>query len=103
MGELATISASVGIIVHYLAEHPDLQAHLRSEPDLLPPAIDEILRIHAPLIANRRITTQLVEIGGRRIEKGERLTLIWVQRDNQDESSASIKMRTRGWRIAGRA
>ena len=26
-----------------------------------------------------------------------------VQRDKQDENPASIKMRTRGWRIVGRA
>ena len=29
--------------------------------------------------------------------------VIAVQRDKQDENPASIKMRTRGWRIVGRA
>src|SRR5690606_13055969 len=44
----------------------------------------EILRIDAPLIANRRITTRAVELGGRRIEAGERLTLLWASA-NRDE------------------
>ena len=85
VGELGTIAASVGILVHYLAVHPALQAELRSQPDHLPPAIDEILRIHAPLIANRRVTTCPVEMGGRAIETGERLTVIWASA-NRDES-----------------
>ncbi|WP_232090462.1 cytochrome P450 family protein [Billgrantia diversa] len=67
VGELGTIAASVGILVRYLAEHSTLQARLRGEPELLPTAIDEILRLDAPLISNRRVTRQPVEIGGRQI------------------------------------
>ncbi len=85
VGELGTIAASVAILVHYLAEHPALQAELRQQPLDLPDAIDEILRIHAPLIANRRVTTCPAEIGGRTIDAGERLTLIWAAA-NRDET-----------------
>jgi len=85
VGELGTIAASVGILSHYLASHPDLQKRLRQDPSLLPVAIDEILRIHAPLIANRRITTRPVEIAGRRLEAGERISLIWASA-NRDET-----------------
>jgi cytochrome P450 len=77
-GEVGTISAAVGILAHYLAEHAELQAQLRAQPSLLPAAIDEILRIHGPLVANRRITTRAVEIGGRKIDAGERISLIWI-------------------------
>ena len=85
VGELGTIAASVGILVHYLAEHPALQAELRRHPGKLPPAIDEILRIHAPLIANRRVTTCPVDLGGHSLQAGERLTLIWAAA-NRDEA-----------------
>nr|WP_201861239.1 cytochrome P450 [Microvirga soli] len=85
VGELGTIAASVGILAHYLATHPDLQRRLREDLSLLPAAIAEILRIHAPLIANRRITTRAVEIGGRRLEAGARLSLIWASA-NRDEA-----------------
>ena len=78
VGEISTISASVGILVHYISEHADLQLRLRARPPLLPEAIEEILRIHAPLVANRRITTRPVEIGGRKIGAGERISLIWI-------------------------
>lgn len=85
VGELSTIAASVGILVHYLATHAALQAELRRQPGNLAAAIDEILRLHAPLIANRRVTTRPVEIGGHKLEAGERLTLIWAAA-NRDEA-----------------
>jgi cytochrome P450 len=62
----------------YLAEHWDIQHHLRSEPNLLPAAIDEILRVDGPLVANHRTTKHDVEIEGRPISTGERLSLIWI-------------------------
>lgn len=85
VGEIGTISAAVGILVNYLASHPELQNQLRAQPDMLPPAIEEILRIHGPLVANRRVTTHPVDIGGRKIKAGERITLIWIAA-NRDES-----------------
>lgn len=85
VGELATISGCVGLLVGYLAVRPALQSRLRSAPELLPAAIDEILRIDAPLISNRRRTTRAVEIGGRKIGSDERLTLIWASA-NRDET-----------------
>lgn len=84
VGELGTIAASVGILVHYLATHASLQAELRRQPGKLAAAIDEILRLHAPLIANRRVTTRPVQIGGRKLDAGERLTLIWAAANRDD-------------------
>lgn len=84
VGEIGTISASVGILAHYLAENAELQTQLRAQPDLLPSAIDEILRLHGPLATNRRVAKRAVEIGGRKINAGERITLMWIPA-NRDE------------------
>ncbi len=73
-----TVSASLGNLVHYLAGHPDMQQRLRAEPALIPAAIEEILRTDGPLVANRRTTTKQVEIEGRTIDAGEKLTLMWI-------------------------
>jgi hypothetical protein len=78
VGEISTISAAVGVVAQYLAEHTDVQQQLRTQPTLLPGAIEEILRLHGPLLANRRVTTRAVEIGGRTIGAGERISLNWV-------------------------
>ncbi len=85
VGELGTISASIGILARYLAANPELQGRLRADRRLLPAAIDEILRLDAPLMSNRRVVTRPVEIGGRRLEAGERLTLLWGSA-NRDEA-----------------
>lgn len=86
VGELGTIAASVGLIAWYLAGEPELQAALRDDPAGLSAAIDEILRIHPPLAANRRTTTKALEIGGRALAAEERVTLIWASA-NRDRAA----------------
>lgn len=78
VGEISTIAAAVGVVAQYLAEHTDLQQQVRTQRALLPDAIEEILRLYGPLLANRRVTTRAVEIGGRTIGAGERISLNWV-------------------------
>jgi len=73
-----TVAAGLGILVAHLAENPELQDQLRNNPSLIPAAIEEILRVDDPLVANRRSTTREVEIQGRTIPKGEHLTLMWI-------------------------
>lgn len=85
VGELSTISASVGILAHHLATHPSTQQLLRDDPSLIGAATDEILRMHAPLIANRRVTTAPVEVGGQFIGAGELVTVLWASA-NRDEA-----------------
>lgn len=85
VGELSTISASVGILVHHLAVRSEVQDLLRADVRLVGAANDELLRLHGPLIANRRVTTRAVDLGGRTITAGERVTVIWPSA-NRDEA-----------------
>jgi cytochrome P450 len=78
VGEIGTISASVGILAHYLAQRPELQQQLRDAPALLPAAIDEILRIDGPLLVNRRVATRTARAAGREFAAGERLSVMWT-------------------------
>lgn len=73
-----TAAAGLGNIVLHLAQDPELQNRLRSDPSLIPAAIEEILRADGPLVANRRTATRKVEIQDRTIPKGETLTLMWI-------------------------
>lgn len=85
VGELGTIAASVGILIHQLATNPELAGRLRGEPGLIGVANDEVLRAHAPLIANRRITTGGAEVAGHRIPENQRVTVVWASA-NRDET-----------------
>lgn len=85
VGELGTIAASIGIVAHYLAVRPAVQQELRDDRSLVPAAIDEILRIHAPLVMNRRTTTKAVTLAGHGLPSGSRLALLWASA-NRDEA-----------------
>lgn len=78
VGEVGTIAASIGILLHWLAVHPDWQQRLREQPALLPAAIDEVLRIDGPLVSNRRITAKDTELGGCPLAAGSRLSVNWI-------------------------
>jgi cytochrome P450 len=54
-----------------LLEHPDQLARLRADPDLLPSAIEEVLRFRSPLQWMPRATTRDVELHGRVIPAGK--------------------------------
>lgn len=73
-----TVAAGLSILAFHLAQNLKLQDQLRENPSLIPRAIEEILRVDDPLVANRRVTTREVEIQGRTIPKGESLSLMWI-------------------------
>lgn len=85
VGEIGTIAASIGILLHHIAQSDRLQQQLRSDSAQLTPASDEILRVQNPLVGNRRLTTCPVEIRGRRIDAGQRISLNWISA-NRDEN-----------------
>ena len=73
-----TVAAGLSILVFHLAQNSKLQEQLRHDPSLIPVAIEEILRVDDPLVANRRVTTREIQIEGRTIPKGETVSLMWI-------------------------
>ncbi|SEO83014.1 cytochrome P450 [Aquisalimonas asiatica] len=78
MGEVGTLAAALGILVHGVATDTDLQALLRDNPERIEDANEELLRLHCPLVTNRRRATAATDLHGRGIEAGDTLTLNWV-------------------------
>lgn len=83
-GDLGSIATSLGVIVHFLATHPDVQQGLRQHPDRLAPAVDEMLRIDDPFLVNRRVTTAEARVGEHVLDAGTRVYLNWTSA-NRDE------------------
>jgi len=67
-----------------LLDNPELDAELRSNRDLLPAAVDEMLRICSPVHHMGRTATRDVEINGAQIKAGEFIAL-WYVSGNRDE------------------
>ena len=79
-----TAHASSNAIL-FLARNPDHRARLTADLDLLPAALDELLRYVSPLPGLCRTTTEEVTIGGRIIPAGERVMLSWMGANHDPE------------------
>ncbi|HSN43593.1 MAG TPA: cytochrome P450 [Propionibacteriaceae bacterium] len=87
-GDLGSIALCVGVLVYFLATHPEAQTRLRAgvPDDELDAVIDEILRIDDPFVSNTRVTTCPVQVGGADIPAGARVKLNWTSA-NRDEGT----------------
>ncbi|STY90450.1 cytochrome P450 [Moraxella bovis] len=75
--ELSTMSSAVGIIFEFFIHYPDVLIHLKTNPQDIDNAVLEILRLHDPLITNRRRTTCPVTLHGIDIPKDAKITINW--------------------------
>ena len=60
-----------------LAENPEQRARLLAEPELVPNAVEELLRLTSPVQGLCRVTTADVEVDGTTIAEGERVLLCY--------------------------
>jgi cytochrome P450 len=60
-----------------LLDHPAQFALLRSNPELLPLAVEEMLRFTSPVTHMAREATEDVEIRGQRIKAGEKIVMLY--------------------------
>ncbi|QYL20124.1 cytochrome P450 [Mycolicibacterium pallens] len=68
-----------------LAQHPDQRARLGDDPELLPTAVEEIIRWTSPSPSKRRTATRDTELGGCAIRAGDKV-LVWEGSANRDGS-----------------
>lgn len=83
-GDLGSMAAALGVVVHFLATRPEVQQAFRRgcDPAL---AVDEMLRIDDPFLVNRRVVKVATRIAGFGLERGTRIYLNWTSA-NRDEA-----------------
>lgn len=95
VGELSTVSATVGVFVNFLARNRAEQDRLRAsltdgnaldDRSEIALAVEEIMRLEDTLVTNRRVTTRDTELGGRTLPAGSRVTINWASA-NRDEDA----------------
>ena len=84
-GDLGSMAAALGVVVHFLATHAEIQQALRADSGDLARAIDEMLRIDDPFLVNRRVVTGTTRVAGFELEPGTRVYLNWTSA-NRDEA-----------------
>jgi cholest-4-en-3-one 26-monooxygenase len=67
-----------------LLEHPDDLARLRGDLDILPLAIEELLRLASPVMSFTRTATTDTEIAGQAIAEGDHVLMVYSSA-NRDE------------------
>ncbi|MCA0253045.1 MAG: cytochrome P450 [Actinobacteria bacterium] len=92
-GDLASLAACVGVIVHHLATDVALQSHLRQlvadgRVGDFEDAVEEILRIDDPFVSNRRVATRDVVVGKELIAAGSRVVLNWTAANRDPDAFA---------------
>jgi cytochrome P450 len=81
--ETSTAGIAGGVVL--LIENSDEQTKLRNNPDLIPGAVEEILRLETPTTGMWRTATEDTQVGGVPIPKGAFL-MVRFAAGNRDES-----------------
>ena len=68
-----------------LLDHPDQFALLRANPELLPLAVEEMLRFTSPVTHMAREATEDVEIRGQQIKAGEKIVMLYGAANRDEE------------------
>lgn len=79
-----TTTGMLGGTVQLLHQRPDQREMLVADPDLIPEAIDEFLRLTSPVQGLARTTTRDVTIGDTTIPQGRKVLLLYASA-NRDE------------------
>ncbi len=79
--ETTRTATSHGLLT--LLEHPDALERLICEPELMPGAVEEMLRWEPPIHHFRRTATTEVQLGGKTISAGDKV-LMWYPASNRD-------------------
>ncbi len=79
-----TTTGMLGGAVQLLHQRPDQRKLLVNNPDLIPDAVDELLRLTAPVQGLARTTTQDVRVGNTMIPAGRKVLLLYGSA-NRDE------------------
>lgn len=91
-GGLDTTAGALGQFMIRFCHEPDIPELLRHKPELVPDAVEELLRLEGPFVAIARTAMTDTEIGGRPITQGEKVLIYWASA-NRDEDEFSDPQR----------
>jgi cytochrome P450 len=75
---LDTTVSAAGFAAYYFAKFPDQWDRLRADADLVPNAVEEIVRMATPIRAFSRYVARDTEVAGVAIEEGARILAIYA-------------------------
>jgi cytochrome P450 len=76
LGGLDTVTATLGCSMAYLAANPEQRRRLVEKPDLIPNAVEELLRWETPVTLVPRVVKQTVTVGDVELREGALVNLL---------------------------
>ncbi len=71
LGGLDTVTSTLDCSIAYLAQHADRQRQLADDPSLVPHAVEELLRLHTPVMQVLRVVATEHEMHGVTMRPGD--------------------------------
>jgi len=81
---LDTTILATGSVLALFAQHPDQWDKLRENPQLIPNAVNEAVRLESPIQAFSRVLTDDFSVEDQRLHKGARVLMVYAS-GNRDE------------------
>jgi cytochrome P450 len=85
LGGLETTAGVLGAAMMRFCEQPEIPALLRARPELIPQAVEELLRLDGSFVCIGRTARHDTEIDGHQVKAGERVLMYWASA-NRDEA-----------------
>jgi cytochrome P450 len=87
---LDTVTDSLDCMFAYLAQEPDHRRQVVEHPEIIPSAIEELLRWESPVPAVARVAASDVEVGGCPIHAGEHVMLLLASANTDDGAHPGV-------------
>jgi cytochrome P450 len=84
LGGLETTAGALGLMFDRFCRQPEIAELLRSRPELIPGAVEELLRLDGSFLSVARTAVRDVELGGHAVKTGDKVLLYWASA-NRDE------------------
>jgi cytochrome P450 len=84
LGGLETTAGALGHFMIRFCREPAIPALLRRQPELVPAAVEELLRLEGSFLGVGRTSRHDTELGGQTIRQGDKVVIYWASA-NRDE------------------
>ena len=85
LGGLETTAGALGLMLIRFCNQPEIPALLRGRPELMPRAVEELLRLEPSFVSIGRTAVRPIELDGCQISKGDKVLIHWASA-NRDQA-----------------
>jgi cytochrome P450 len=78
LGGLETTAGALGLMFARFCREPGIPALLRSRPELIPRAVEELLRLDPPFVSVGRTAVRDADLGGHQVKAGDKVLIHWA-------------------------